>query len=128
VRWPGSRRLRLVVGAIVAVVLILTLVSPVILGGGTSPPASCAETLRFRDHLYVARTMPTPTLVQSLAIGIGVLAGCGAPPSNINARSFGGVDPNVAVGIPSDASSVYIRNGVCTTAAGHALWICLRSR
>lgn len=108
--------------------LILALISPVILGGGTPPPASCAETLRFREHVYTARTMPTPTLVESLAIGVGVLAGCGTPPSNINARSLAGVDPDVAIGIPSDASSVYIRNGVCAAAAGHALWVCLRSR
>ena len=47
---------------------------------------------------------------------------------NINPRSLTGVDPNNAIGIPSDASTVYIRKGVCTAPAGHALWVCLRSR
>ena len=47
---------------------------------------------------------------------------------NINARSLTGVDPSIAIGIPSDASSVYIRKGVCAAPEGHALWVCLRSR
>jgi hypothetical protein len=125
---PRSRRVRLALGAIGAVVLVLSLVSPVLIGGGTSPSPSCAKTLRYDERGYTARAMPTPRLVESLAIGVGVLAGCGAPPSNIDARSFAGVDPQVAVGIPSDASSVYIRNGVCPRSAGHALWTCLRAR
>ena len=31
-------------------------------------------------------------------------------------------------GIPSDATSVYIREGVCPNLVDHALWSCLRSR
>jgi hypothetical protein len=127
-RLPGSRRVRLVVGAIVAVVLVLVLVSPVIIGGGTTPSASCAKTLRYEQHEYTAREMPTPRLVESLAIGVGVLAGCGGPPSNIDVRSFGGVNRRFAIGIPSDASSVYVRNGVCPARTGRALSTCLRSR
>ena len=77
--------------------------------------------------MYVAHPMPTPGLVESLAIGVGVLSGCGTPPSNINVRSFSGVRPSVAIGIPSDASSVYIRRGVCAGLVAHALLACLRS-
>jgi hypothetical protein len=123
---PRSRALRLAVGVAGAVVLVLALVSPILIGGGASPSPSCAKTLRYERHGYTARAMPTPRLVESLAIGVGVLAGCGAPPSNIDARSFSGVDPRVAIGIPSDASSVYIRDGICTASTGHALWVCLR--
>ena len=125
-RLPRSRRLRLLIGALGAVVLVLTLVSPILIGGGTSPSPSCAKTLRYEQHGYTARAMPTPRLVESLAIGVGVLAGCGAPPSNIDVRSFAGVDRQAAIGIPSDASSAYIRNGVCTASTGHALLACLR--
>lgn len=120
--------MRLAVGAVAAIVLGLALVSPVLIGGGTTPSASCAKTLRYEQRGYTARQMPTPRLVESLAIGIGVLAGCGTPPSNIDVRSFSGIDRQVAVGIPSDASSAYVRNGVCSTVTGHALWTCLRSR
>jgi hypothetical protein len=125
---PASRPLRLLIGAIVAAVVIIALVAPVVIDGSTTPSAPCAKTLRFRGHLYSARAMPTPRLVESLAIGIGVLTGCGAAPSNIDVRSLTEVDASVAIGIPSDASSVYIRTGVCTASAGHALWVCLRSR
>jgi hypothetical protein len=127
-RLPRSRAVRLAIGATVAIVLGLALVSPVLIGGGTTPSASCAKTLRYEQHGYTARAMPTPPLVESLAIGIGVLAGCGAPPSNIDVRSFSSVDRRVAVGIPSDASSAYVRDGICPAATGHALWTCLRSR
>jgi hypothetical protein len=72
--------------------------------------------------------MPTPRLVESLAIGVGVLSGCGTPASNIDVRSLSGVRQSVAIGIPSDATSVYIRRGVCANAVAHALWSCLRSR
>ena len=125
---PASRPLRLLIGAVVAVVVIGALVAPVVIDSGTSPSASCARTLRFREHLYAARAMPTPRLVESLAIGVGVLTGCGGTPMNINARSLTGVDPSIAIGIPSDASSVYIRKGVCAVPKGHALWVCLHSR
>jgi hypothetical protein len=122
-----SRPVRLIVGVVLGVVLIAALVSPVIIGGGTPSPGTCARTLRYESHMYVAHSMPTPRLVESLAIGIGVLSGCGTPPSNINVRSFSGVRPSVAIGIPSDASSVYIRRGVCANVVEHALWACLRS-
>jgi hypothetical protein len=123
-----SRPVRLIVGAVLGVVLIAALVSPVIIGGGTPSPGGCARTLRYERQMYVAHSMPTPRLVESLAIGIGVLSGCGTPASNINVRSFSGVRPSVAIGIPSDASSAYIRRGVCANLAEHALWSCLRSR
>jgi ABC-type amino acid transport system permease subunit len=127
-RFVKSRPLRLIIGAVVGVVLLALLVSPVLIGGGTPSPRACARTLRYASHLYVARAMPTPRLVQSLAIGIGVLSGCGTPPSNINVRSFSGVGRSAAIGIPSDTSSVYIRRGVCASVVEHTLWSCLRSR
>jgi hypothetical protein len=127
-RFIVSRPMRLAGGAIVALILIIAVVTPIILGGGASPPQNCAKTLRYKGHMYVARPMPAPPLVQSLAIGIGVLAGCGTPASNINIRSLAGVRPSAAIGIPSDASSVYIRPDICPSSAGHALWTCLHSK
>jgi hypothetical protein len=122
------RRLRLIVGAVLGVVLIGALVSPVIIGGGTPSPRTCARTLFFDSHTYVARPMPTPRLVESLAIGVGVLSGCGTPASNIDVRAIAGVSRGAAIGIPSDTSSVYVRRGVCANAVDHALWSCLRAR
>jgi hypothetical protein len=119
--------MRLAGGAVVALILIIAVATPIILGGGTPPPQNCAKTLRYNGHVYVAQAMPAPPLVQSLAIGIGVLSGCGTPASNINIRSLAGVVSSVAIGIPSDADSVYIRQNMCPSLAGHALWTCLRS-
>jgi hypothetical protein len=119
--------MRLAGGAVVALMLIVGVATPIVLGGGTPAPRNCAKTLRYDTHLYVARPMPAPRLVQSLAIGVGVLAGCGTPASNINVRSLAGVAPSVAIGIPSDADSVYIRQNMCPSISGRALWTCLRS-
>jgi hypothetical protein len=127
-QFIASRRLRLVVGGVIGIVLLALLVSPVIIGGGSSAPPTCARTLRYASQTYVARSMPSPRLVQSQAIGIGVLSGCGAPPANINVRSFSGVNRSAAIGIPSDADSAYIREGVCPNLVDHALSACLRSR
>lgn len=127
-RLLASRPFRLVIGAISAVVLLAVLVSPVVIGGGKPSPPACARALLYESHPYVARSMPSPRLVQSLAIGIGVLSGCGTPASNINVRSLAGVHSSVAIGIPSDTSSVFVRRGVCTSLVEHALWSCLRSR
>jgi hypothetical protein len=127
-RFVVSRPLRLAVGVVIGVVLLAALVSPVLIGGGTPSPRTCARTLRYESQLYVARAMPSPRLVESLAIGIGVLSGCGTPPSNVNVRLFSGVRRGVAIGIPSDTTSVYIRQGVCVNAVEHALWSCLRAR
>lgn len=126
-RFTLSRPLRLAGGAVVALMLIVGVATPIILDGGAPPPQSCAKTLQYVGHIYVARAMPAPPLVQSLAIGIGVLAGCGTPASNINIRSLTGILPSVAIGIPSDASSVYIRQNVCPSIAGRAFWTCLRA-
>jgi hypothetical protein len=126
-RFTLSRPMRLAGGAVVAFMLIVGVATPIILGGGTPPPQNCAKTLRYQGHVYVARPMPAPPLVQSLAIGIGVLAGCGTPASNINIRSLAGVVPGVAIGIPSDANSVYVRQNTCPSIAGRALSTCLHS-
>jgi hypothetical protein len=120
-----SRPLRLIVGAVIGIVLLALLVSPVLIGGGTPAPRTCVRTLRYESHPYVARAMPTPRLVQSLAIGIGVLSGCGSPPENIDVRSLAGVSRGVAIGIPSDTSSVFVRRGVCPRLVENALRACL---
>jgi hypothetical protein len=126
-RFNVSRPVRLAGGAVVAFMLIVGIATPIILGGGESPPRNCAKTLRYDRHLYVAQPMPAPPLVQSLAIGIGVLAGCGTPASNINIRSLAGVPPSVAIGIPSDGNSVYVREHMCPGITGRAFGACLRS-
>ena len=102
------------------------LVAPVVLttGSGTSGGASCAETLLYERHEYVARPV-SPPVVQGVAIGVGVTSGCGTAPANINIRSLRGVKPAAAVGLPGDASAIYVRRGVCSHAAAEALLGCV---
>jgi hypothetical protein len=129
---PGSRisrRLRFLIGGIVALVIAAALVAPVVLmtGRGTSGSKPCAETLFYGRHEYVARPV-TPGVVEGVAIGVGVTSGCGAAPSNINIRSLVGVKPTAAVGLPGDASAIYVRRGVCSQAVAGALLGCVSSR
>jgi hypothetical protein len=129
---PGariSRRARFLIGAIVALVIAAALVAPVVLmtGRGASGAKPCAETLFYERHEYVARAV-TPGVVEGVAIGVGVTSGCGAAPSNINIRSLVGVKPTAAVGLPGDASAIYVRRGVCSQAAAAALLGCVSSK
>ena len=107
--------------------IAFALVAPVLLSGETSTSHACTETLRYGSDAYSPRPMPKPALVESVAIGIGALSGCGTPPSTIDLRSLAGVRPSIATAISTDTSSVYVRRGVCPNVAGRALGACLRS-
>jgi hypothetical protein len=129
---PGSgisRRGRFLIGGIAAVVIAAALVAPVVLmtGSGTSRAKPCAENLRYQRHEYVARSVAT-RVVEGVAIGVGVASGCGAAPSNINIRSLLGVRATAAVGLPGDASAIYVRRGVCSQASARELLGCVSSK
>jgi hypothetical protein len=124
-----SRRWRFLIGAIAAIVIAGALVAPVVLmtGSGTSRGKPCAETLRYERHEYLARSV-TARVVQGVAIGVGVTSGCGTAPANINIRSLLGVKATAAVGIPGDASAIYVRRGVCSQASASKLLGCVSSK
>jgi hypothetical protein len=131
-RPPGfriSRRARFLIGGITAVVIAAALVAPVVLmtGRGTSGAKPCAENLLYQRQEYVARAV-TPSVVEGVAIGVGVTSGCGAAPSNINIRSLVGVKPTAAVGLPGDASAIYVRRGVCSQTSARELLGCVSSK
>lgn len=121
-----SRRGRFLIGASTALVIAAALAAPVVLmtGSGTSRGTPCAETLRYARNDYVARPVSAP-VVQGVAIGVGVTSGCGTAPANINIRSLRGVKPAAAVGLPGDASAIYVRRGVCSHASAQALLGCV---
>ncbi len=96
-------------------------------GRGTSRAKPCAETLRYQRHEYLARSV-SGRVVEGVAIGVGVTSGCGATPSNINIRSLLGVKPTAAVGVPGDASAIYVRRGVCSQASARELLGCVSSK
>jgi hypothetical protein len=129
---PGSgisRRVRFLIGGIAAVLIAAALVAPVVLmtGNGNSPAKACAETLLYQRHEYVARSV-SRGVVEGVAIGVGVTRGCGAMPANINIRSLVGVKPTAAVGLPGDASAIYVRRGVCSQASARKLLGCVSSK
>lgn len=121
-----SRRWRFLIGGVAAVVIAAVLVAPVVLmtGKGTSGAKPCAEILLYGRHDYLARSV-TAGVVEGVAIGVGVTSGCGATPSNINIRSLVGVKPTAAVGLPGDASAIYVRRGVCSQASARELLGCV---
>lgn len=119
-----SRRLRISLGVLAALLIVAVLVAPVVILGSGSPQKRCARTLAYKGRTYVAR--PAPSAVQAIAVGVGVAAGCGGVPQNVNLRSLTGVAPSVAVGVESDQSSLYVRRGVCTSADEPRLLACLR--
>jgi hypothetical protein len=118
-----SRRIRLVLGLVAAVVVAAVLVAPVVLTGGPGGKP-CAATLLFRGETYTARDA-AGGFVQAIAVGIGVTHGCGTTPANVNVRSLAGVAPSRAIGISGDQSSVYVRRGVCARASADLLLHCL---
>lgn len=126
-RLPASRRTRVSLGVLAAAILATVLVAPVVLNGGSGAGASCAETLSFRNRDYTARRVGDVAFVQSVAIGVGVASGCGTQPSNVDVRSVQGLKPTVAVAVPTDQSSIYVRRGTCSGLAGSALAACLRT-
>jgi hypothetical protein len=111
------------VGGTAAVVVAAALVAPVVLSGGGSSPR-CAATLLYAGRSYTAR--PVAGAVQAIAVGVGVVRGCGAGPSNVDVRSLVGVQPAVAVGLSGDQSSVYVRRGTCPSTPARSLLACLR--
>jgi hypothetical protein len=120
---PRVRRpVALALGALFAVVLATVLVAPVVLRGG--PASSCAQELAYKGNAYKARRVDG--IVQRLAVGVGVVSGCGVPASNVNIRSIGGIAPARAVAVATDASSAYVRLGVCDGVDAAKLLGCLR--
>jgi hypothetical protein len=115
------RRLRLLFGLVAALVIAIALVAPVVFrnsGAGT-----CARTLQYGGRRYTARRLPA--FVQSIAIGTGVVSGCGSAPSDVAVRSVAGVDAAVALALPTDDTSLYVHVGTCTGVATARLLRCL---
>lgn len=119
-----SRRLRIALGVLAALLIAAVLVAPIVILGSGSPAKPCARTLAYKGRGYVARG--APSVVQAVAIGVGVASGCGGSPQNVNLRSLTGVSPSVAVGVEADQSSIYVRRGVCATSTAQRLLACLR--
>ena len=119
-----NRRLRLGLGAAVALLLGGALVAPVVLRDSGSS-RHCSMTLTYAGEQYAVRPLRDNSLVQAVAIGVGVTHGCGYRPQNVDLRSLLGVSPAKAVALAGDATSVYVRRGVCVHAAPAALRACL---
>jgi len=117
-----SRPVALVLGGLFALALAVVLVAPVVLRGGSG--TNCAQTLGYGGRTYQARRVAGA--VQRLAIGVGVVSGCGVPASNVNIRSLSGVAPARAVTVSGDATSAYVRIGLCPGTDAKALLGCLR--
>jgi hypothetical protein len=110
-----------VLGLGAAVVIAVVLVAPVALRGGGS---TCAQRLAYAGGTYTARPVPADAFVQAEAIGTGVVSGCGAATANVDIRTVEGVSPAVAVALPTETATLYVREGRCTKKA--TLVACLR--
>jgi hypothetical protein len=119
-----SRRLRLALGGGAALVIAGVLVAPVVLSG--EPAGSCSMSLYYLGHPYAARSAGGADAVQAIAIGVGVTRGCGSKPENVGVRSLAGAAVAKAVAVAGDASSIYVRRGVCAHAPPRALLACLK--
>ena len=117
-----SRRIRILLGLAAAFVILVVLVAPVALRGG--PGSTCAKRLTYAGGVYRARDVPANAFVQAEAIGVGVVSGCGTKPANVNIRTVTGVSPALAVALPTEGGTLYVRAGRCPRAAG--LVACLR--
>ncbi|MBV8563337.1 MAG: hypothetical protein JOZ56_09630 [Actinobacteria bacterium] len=114
------RGVRVALGLTGAIVLLIVLVAPIVLrGGGTA----CQRTLLWKGRVFTARKA---TVVQSTAIGTGVVRGCGVQPENVNIRSVEGISPAIAVALSTESGSVYAARGRCPRLADIALLACLR--
>jgi len=122
--WPPGRRVRILLGSAAAVVLLLVLVTPVAFRGGAG--SSCGRTLLYAGRVYTARSAGGTHVVQSIAVGVGVVSGCGAAPATVDIRSIAGVRPAFAVALPTETSTLYVARGRCTEPAGARLLRCLR--
>jgi hypothetical protein len=124
--WAGlPRRARLLLGLLAAILIGAALVAPVVFRNG-SGGSTCAKTLAYKGVEYTARTVPATGFVQSIAIGVGIASGCGSTPANVNVRSVTGIRSTVAIAVPTDETSVYVRKGTCAGVAGARLLPCLR--
>ena len=121
---PVNRRLRLAIGGTAALVVAGVLVAPVVLSGG--PAGSCSMSLYYLGHAYTVRSAGGADVVQAIAIGVGITRGCGSRPENVGVRSVAGVPSASAVAVAGDASSIYVRRGVCVHSAPKALLACLK--
>lgn len=125
---PVPRWLRLLIGALVTLVIATALVAPLVLRGGGSGAKTCARTLLYHGHQYVARRVEPKQVIQGIAIGVGVTRGCGVSPSNVDLRSLAGVKSTDAVDPAADQSSIYVRRGVCSASSSRELLECLKRR
>ncbi len=122
--WPPGRRVRIVLGSLAALVLLVVLVTPVAFRGGGG--GSCARSLLYAGRTYTARDAGDAAVVQSIAIGVGVVSGCGAAPANVDVRSIAGVRPAYAVALPTETTTLYVSRGRCPDRTAAALLGCLR--
>jgi hypothetical protein len=109
-------------------VVAAVLAAPIVLltGGGGSDTSSCRSSLRYRGRTYTARNISSERVVEATAIGVGVASGCDRASANVDIRSLAGVTPAVAVAVPADASSVYVRRRLCRRSLPRTLLACLR--
>lgn len=122
--WPRiPRRVRVLLGLVAALVIGIVLVTPVVFRD--NPNGNCTKTLEYSGVRYTARALPA--FVQSIAIGTAVATGCGAAPADIAVRSVAGIDPAVALAVPTDDTSVYVHAGTCTGVAAARLLACLKN-
>ncbi|MBV8066187.1 MAG: hypothetical protein JOY73_11725 [Actinobacteria bacterium] len=118
-----SRRIRLFLGLVAAVLIGGALVAPVVLRGGNGP--ACTLGLTYKHVGYRARSV-SGGVVQDVALGVGVTEGCGAAPMNVNLRTVSGVAWERAVAVTGDATALYVRRGVCASADSRSLLACLK--
>ena len=116
------RPARIALGLAAALALLIVLAAPVAFRSSGGKP--CAKTIAFRGRPYTARA--ASSFVQSIAIGVGIATGCGAPPANVSVRSVTGVAPARAIALATDDTSIYVRRGLCVRVTGIALVACLR--
>jgi hypothetical protein len=120
------RRGRLLIGACAALIILGVLVAPVvILTSGPTGGKQCSLSLLYKGRNYAARAVASASIVEGVAIGIGVTSGCGTAPANIGVRTLVGVKPSAAIGLAADQASIYVRNGLCTRSSARTLLACL---
>jgi len=126
--WAGlPRRARLLLGLLAALLVGSALVAPVVFRKAPGS-STCAKTLAYKGVEYTARAVPATAFVQSIAIGVGIASGCGSTAANVDVRSVTGIRPTVAIAVPTDQTSIYVRKGTCTGVAAARLVACLRTR
>ena len=117
------RRIALVIGTVAALLIAGVLVAPLVILSGGPKAKPCAEALLFLGGRYVQRDVPGA--VADIAIGVGVVSGCGGPPTNVNIRSLTGVGPGTAVA--GEGSEIFVRRTICPGARAARLLACLRA-